>query len=133
MSDLQIDDGGLGLDLDKRDYFPFVHSGTTFGGFRPSFRRLEKGVPEGPGAALAGAEVVECAVAFFGIEEDAIVVGLFSQSAANADLASVDFFEFVEGDLEVIGDGLHLLFVDPNVAGGTGGELTQIWWARVDC
>lgn len=117
MSDLQIDDGGLGLDLDKGDYFSFVHSGTAFGGFRPGFGRLEKGVPEGPGAALAGAEVVECAGAFFGIEKDAIVVGLFAESGANADLAGVDFFEFVEGDLEVIGDGLHLFFVDPDIAG----------------
>jgi len=123
---LEVDDGGLLLDLDEGDEFSLVGSGAAFGHFGPGFGGFEVRIPEGPSSALAGTEVVEGAVPLFGIEEDAIVVGLFAESAAGADLAGVDLLEFVEGDFEEVGDGLHLFLVDPDIAGGTGAAVAAL-------
>src|SRR5690348_15188805 len=86
-------DGRLFLDLLDRVELALAAAGAGFARGLPGFGGLQVGIPEWPGAALAGAVFVHGAAMGFRVEKNAVVVLPLLERAADADLADVLFFE----------------------------------------
>ena len=96
-----------------------IDAGALACGGLPSCGGLDVRGPEGPGAALDGAEGVDGAgdgAGFFTQEEFAIAVRFFEQAQTLADAADVRPSEVLERDAQVPGDGVTFGERDPYVA-----------------
>ena len=76
----------LFLDRFQRIELPVATAGAGFLGGFPGVGGPNVRIPEGPGAALAGALFVDGTPAGFAVEEDAVVVPLLFERAADANL-----------------------------------------------
>lgn len=108
---------------------PGPDAGAGFGGLGEGFRAFEQFGPEGPGAALHGADGIDAADgAAVGqtLEEDAIPAvwaGGLGQGPVSADFPGVLAEEIVAAELEVAGDVLDFAVIEPDVAGRAGAAV----------
>ena len=113
------------------------HAGAVLGGLFPVFEGLQVLLPEGPGAALSGADGVDGAAATAGVvsheKETVVALGSFliTEVPTVFDFIEVGFNEGGAGDLQVINDGLEFGGSGKDVAGGTGAAVTALGAGKV--
>jgi len=107
----------LGFDLCELIEPAGAAAGANAASFRPRFWRADIRVPEGPGAALPRASVVDAALSGRTIEENAITIGEFDETFSHANLADkarLKIFDFESHFRCELG---YIFFVDPDETG----------------
>jgi hypothetical protein len=119
-----IEDSSLLLDVLKLVELALAAAGARFAGLGPSFGRLQIGIPERPGAALAGPLFVHRTFTALVIEEYAVAIFVFVEAAADPDLPDILFLEFRRIHFEPFGEGVDFRLVDPHVSWRAGAAIS---------
>ena len=115
---------GLLLNMRELVELPLAAPGARFARFSPGFGAAEIGIPERPGAALAGALFVDRALTAFVVEEHTIAVLVFHQATPDPDLPNVLFLERRWLHLEPLGKCIDFGLIHPHIAGSACATIT---------
>jgi hypothetical protein len=98
-------------------------AGTNSTSIRPCIGRANIGIPERPCAALARPGSINAAFARLAVEENAIAVGVFDETFADADLAYISRFKFGNIDAHLGRQPGDVLLIDPHVTWRAGAAI----------
>jgi len=101
-------------------------SGTDLASFLPSAAAGEITVPKGPSSALDRAVFVDRAAARFGIEKNAVPIGVFDEAFPPPHLANKLAFKRVDFQIHPRGKFFDFRLVDPYKPRGTAAAVSAL-------
>jgi hypothetical protein len=116
----------LGFDGVELVQLALAAAGADAAGVFPILGCFEVGIPERPGAALAGAGRIDRAAAGFGVEEDAVAVRELIQALAGTDPADVLVLESLHVHADDGSDRGDFFVVHPDRARRAGAAVAAL-------
>ena len=119
-----IDFRGQHLDVFQRDGVSFSDAGAALLNPLPVGFAGQIGLPERPGPTLPWASGVDRAASLLWIKVNAVAVRVLVERNSTSGRSSIHQTDLADRLVEEFRDGLDLVFIDPDVSGGTRAAVT---------